>query len=269
MPLKETKKHIKSENSSLISIITPLYNAAPFISQTIVSIQAQTYCNWELIIIDDASTDDSLEIARSFCEEDNRISLESFTENKGAAHCRNYATHLAKGDFIAFLDADDLWHPEKLEKQLQFMKSTNSDVSYTSYLHIDENGQSLNKRIIALPQLSYLKQHKNNYIGNLTGMYNVKTIGKIEAPNIRKRQDWAVWLEAIKRSGKPAMGLQEDLSYYRVRPHSMSSNKLKLIRHNYSFYRTYLGYSPLKAIYHLLVFFKEYFFIRPGYIEKL
>jgi len=269
MPLEETKKHIKSEDVTLISIITPMYNAASFISQTILSIQKQTHTNWELIIVDDASTDDSLEIARSFSEGDSRITVESFEENKGAAHCRNRATQLAKGGYIAFLDADDLWHGDKLKKQLRFMKDTGSDVSYTSYLHIDEDGKPLNKRIVALPRLSFKKQHKNNYIGNLTGMYSARSLGKIEAPNIRKRQDWAVWLEAIKRSDKPAVGLQEDLAFYRIRPHSISSNKVKLIKYNYGFYRDYLGYSPLKTTCCLLIFFKEYFFVRPKYIQKL
>ena len=100
-------------------------------------------------------------------------------------------------------------------------------------------------------------------------MYNVDKLGKIESPDIRKRQDWAVWLEAIKRSGKPAMGLQEDLSHYRVRQDSMSSNKTKLVKYNYSFYKDYLGYSSVKSAWNLVKFFYEYFFVRPHFIQKL
>jgi glycosyltransferase involved in cell wall biosynthesis len=269
MPSKEIKKHTNDEDSPLISIITPLYNAESFISETIESILKQTYKNWEQIIVNDASTDNSLSKAQSFAKDDERIKIEDLPENKGAAYCRNLATSKARGSYIAFLDSDDLWQPDKLEKQLNFMQQNDCDVSFTSYRHIDENGIRMNKRIRAIPELSYKKQHRNNYIGNLTGMYNVKTLGKIKSPDIRKRQDWAVWLEAIKRSGKPALGLQEDMSLYRVRQDSMSSNKTKLVKYNYSFYRDYLGYSPVKAAWNLLQFFYEYFLVRPRYIERL
>jgi len=269
MPSKETKKHTKEEESPLISIITPLYNAESFVSETIKSILDQSYWNWEQIIVDDASTDNSLQIALSFAEKDERIKVEKLSQNRGAAYCRNLATELAAGDYIAFLDSDDLWHPDKLKNQLEFMQNNQCDVSFSNYLHINENGELLGKRIKALKKLSYKKQHRNNYIGNLTGMYRAQTIGKIASPNIRKRQDWAVWLEAIKRSPKPAMGLQEDLAFYRVRKDSISSNKSRLIKYNYSFYRDYLGYSCIKAFGCLIVFFFEYFFIRPRQIEKL
>ena len=138
MQSKETKEHISGENNPLVSIITPLYNAESFIGETIQSVLDQTHSNWEQIIIDDASTDRSLEIANSFASRDQRIRVESLEENKGAAFCRNRATDLAKGSFIAFLDSDDLWHPEKLKKQLAFMIKNNCHVSYSSYLHIDE-----------------------------------------------------------------------------------------------------------------------------------
>ena len=120
-----------------------------------------------------------------------------------------------------------------------------------------------------MPELSYKKQHKNNYIGNLTGIYSTVALGKVHSPAIRKRQDWAVWLEAIKRSGKPAQGLQEDLAFYRVREESISSDKMKLVKYNYRFYKQHLGYSSVKSGWHLLKFFVEYFFVRPQYIQKL
>jgi glycosyltransferase involved in cell wall biosynthesis len=256
------------EKGPLVSIITPLFNAGTFISETLISVRQQSYSNWEHIIVDDASTDNSVSIAETFANNDARIKLIRSEQNLGAAVCRNKATDLAKGDFIAFLDSDDLWHPNKLTQQLKFMKETKCEVSFTNYLHIDENGELLQKRVKALAQLTYRKQRRNNYIGNLTGMYEVVKLGKITAPNIRKRQDWAVWLEAIKRSGKPAMGLQEDLAYYRIRSGSISANKWNLVKYNYSFYNTYLGYSKLKSAFFLLQFFLEYFFIRPQQIER-
>jgi len=269
MQSKETKKPTKGNDTPLVSIITPLYNAESFIAETIQSVLNQTYANWEQIIIDDASSDNSLKIAESFAAKDKRIRIESLPMNKGAAYCRNRATELAKGNYIAFLDSDDLWHPEKLHRQLTFMEQHDCDVSYTNYLHMDEEGNPLQKRIVALQELPYSKQHKNNYIGNLTGMYCANTLGKIPSPAIRKRQDWAVWLEAIKRSGKPARGIREDLAFYRVRRHSISSDKTKLVRYNYRFYKDHLGYSSIRSAWNLIIFFKEYFFVRPKYIQKL
>ncbi len=269
MPLEETKKHTNGDNQPLVSIITPLYNAGSFISETIRSVQTQTFQNWEHLIVDDASSDDSLAIARSFAEGDRRIKITSLHTNEGAAVCRNLATEQAKGRYIAFLDADDLWHPEKLLKQLSFMEQQDCPVSYTSYLHIDSSGNSLRKRVVALKELPYSRQLRNNYIGNLTGIYDAATLGKIIAPSIRKRQDWAVWLEAIKRSWKPAKGLQEDLAYYRVHQDSMSSNKWKLVQYNFRFYREHLRFSRLKSVICLLRFFYEYFVVRPKQIQQL
>ena len=252
----------------LVSIITPLFNAEKYIAQTLLSVQQQSYSNWEHIIVNDASQDTSEAIVKKAAEKDARIQLVSLSENKGAAYCRNHATELAQGDYIAFLDSDDLWHPEKLTKQISFMQTHNCEVSYTSYLQINEAGESLQKRIKALDQLPYKKQLRNNYIGNLTGIYQAESLGKILAPPIRKRQDWAVWLMAIKKSGKPALGLVEDLAYYRVHEGSISSNKLSLIPHNFRFYRKHLGYSWIGSAYRLLRFFWEYFMIRPKNIEK-
>jgi glycosyltransferase involved in cell wall biosynthesis len=252
----------------LISVVTPVFNASEFIRETINSVLNQTYSNWELILIDDASTDGSGKICSEMSSKDSRIHFEIQPVNKGAAFCRNRATELASGKYIAFLDADDLWAPEKLEFQLRFMQENECDVSFTSYLHIDEKGNSLHKRVIAIPSLSYKKQYRNNYIGNLTGMYHAEKIGKVKSANLRKRQDWALWLEAIKKSGSPAKGINRDLAFYRIRKNSMSINKFPLVQHNYLFYRDYLGHSAPKSLLSLFRFFIEYFFVRSKFIEK-
>lgn len=269
MPSEEKKKHINWVDDPLVSIITPLYNAASFISETIQSIQNQSYQNWEHLIVDDASSDTSLTIAERYASSDSRIRILKNAENLGAAACRNKATETATGVYIAFLDADDLWFPEKLEKQLKFMQSKDLAVSYSNYLQIDADGNSLHRRIKALPKLSYAKQLRNNYVGNLTGMYHVAKIGKIVAPELRKRQDWGVWLEAIKRSGKPAEGLNEDLAKYRVHDASMSANKSSLVKYNFNFYRKHLGYSWVRSLILLGQFLWEYFIHRPKSIERL
>lgn len=269
MQFEEKKKHISLQETPLVSIITPLYNAAPFILETITSICKQSYSHWEHIIIDDCSTDTSVAIVSKAAKNEPRIKMSVNAKNQGAAYCRNKATQIASGSYIAFLDADDTWHPDKLRLQIHFMQTHQCDVSFTSYIHMDANGTSLQKRVKALSKLSFKKQRLNNYIGNLTGIYCCATLGKIQAPNIRKRQDWAVWLEAIKKSGKPALGIQKDLAFYRVHGASMSANKAALIQYNYAFYQHYLGYSKAKSAWFLLCFFWEYFIHRPKQIEQI
>lgn len=262
------KKPIDKISEPLVSIITPFHNAAHFLEQTLNSVQAQTYDYWEHILVNDASTDGSLDYVKERANNDARLKIINLSQNRGAAYARNKATAIARGDFIAFLDADDLWHPEKLEKQLNHIKKNGHTVSFTSYVHINKEGSEIGKRVVALPQLTFKKQHQNNYIGNLTGIYNAQVLGKIRTPNIRKRQDWALWLEAIKRSNSPALGLTEDLAYYRISEDSISADKKKLVKYNYLFYRKYLGYSPFKSMFWLGRFFLEYFFVRPKHIEK-
>lgn len=246
-----------------------MYNSEAFISETINSVINQTYKSWELLLIDDFSTDTTLQVIQPFLDKYSNIKLLKNETNFGAAISRNKGIEAAKGDYIAFLDGDDVWKPEKLEKQIAFMQIQNCDVCFSSYELIDENGKALNKLVKALPELTYIKFLKSNYIGNLTGMHNVKTIGKIKSPNLRKRQDWLLWLEAIKKSGKPALGIQEPLAYYRVRKDSMSSNKFNLLKHNYWVYKKGLGFSTIKSMYCMLVFLKEHFFVKSKQIVSI
>ncbi|WGD35757.1 glycosyltransferase family 2 protein [Olleya sp. YS] len=243
----------------LVSIITPMFNSEAFIEDTINSVLNQTYTDWELILIDDCSTDNTVTIAEEFISKHPNIKLQKNQTNAGAAVSRNKGIYEANGDFIAFLDADDLWKPNKLEVQVSFMQANNCDVSFSSYEQIDEVGQPLNKLVKALPSLSFNKYLKTNYIGNLTGMYNAKNLGKITSPNLRKRQDWLLWLAAIKTSGKPALGIQESLAFYRVRTNSISSNKLEMLKYNYLVYKKGLGFSTLKSFYRMILFIWEHF----------
>ena len=248
--------------SPKVSVITPMYNSESFISETINSVLNQTHLNWELLLIDDCSNDKTIEIASQFMATTPNIKLLKNETNLGAAISRNKGIMEAKGEYIAFLDADDLWKPEKLQVQIEFMQTEDCDVCFSSYEQIDETGKPLNTLIKALPELTYKKFLKSNYIGNLTGMYNAKVLGKIMAPDLRKRQDWLLWLRTIKTSGKPAKGVQESLAYYRVRKDSMSSNKLNLIKYNYLVYKKGLGFSTLKSIYYMLIFLNEHFFVK-------
>lgn len=239
-----------------------MFNSEAFISETINSVINQTLPNWELLLIDDNSNDATVKIAETFIKSNSKIKLLKNETNLGAALSRNKGIKEAEGEYIAFLDADDLWKPEKLAKQLDFMVKENCEVCFSSYDQIDESGSPLDKRIIALPVLTYKKLLKSNYIGNLTGVYNKSALGEILAPNLRKRQDWLLWLAAIKKSGKPAKSVSESLAYYRVRNDSMSSKKLNLIKHNYWVYKRGLGFSTIKSVFCMLNFLKEHFFVK-------
>ncbi len=253
----------------LVSVITPTYNSQEFIEQTINSILEQSYKNWELILIDDASSDETVEIINDYTSKHSKISLIQNKTNQGAGISRNIGINAAKGDFIAFLDADDLWLSNKLEVQIDLMLKNNLDVCFSSYDLMDEGGNKLYKRVNALSELSYKKLLRSNYVGNLTGIYNRKTLGKIQSTEFRKRQDWLLWLAAIKRSNKPATGIQESLALYRVRKNSMSSNKFDLIKYNFQVYNKGLGFSWIKSMGFFLLFLFEHFLIKPRQISNL
>jgi glycosyltransferase involved in cell wall biosynthesis len=252
----------------LVSVITPTYNAEAFISETIDSVRAQSYQNWEMIIVDDASSDQTTDILKAYAAKDARIKVHALQTNSGAAIARNTAIEKASGSYIAFLDADDLWKPEKLSRQIAFMQKNNIDVSFSSYELMDEQGKSLGKMIKALPNVDFAKMLKSNYVGNLTGIYNAAKLGKVFMPNIRKRQDWALWLTLIKKVGY-AYSLEEPLAKYRVRQNSISSNKLNLLKYNYAIYRKALKFGAFKSALYLLRFLIEHFFVKPRQTVQL
>ena len=246
----------------LVSVITPVYNAEQFIAQTIQSVLSQTYSNWELILVDDGSSDHSLQIISVFQQKHNNIFLFKNAQNSGAAITRNRGMEEAKGKYIAFLDADDVWLPIKLEKQIGLMEAKRLDVSFSSYNLMDADGVLLGKKIKALERLSYKKLLKCNYVGNLTGVYNAQTLGKIYTKNLRKRQDWLLWLAAVKQTKQPVIGIQVALANYRIQSDSMSANKLGLIKYNYAVYKTGLNFSTLKSLYCMVLFLYEYLFVK-------
>jgi len=238
-------------NESLVSIITPLYNSEKFISETIESVLSQKYNNWEMIIVDDCSTDGGVEIVKDYKRNDERIKLIQLDKNSGAAIARNKAIEYAKGRFIAFLDSDDLWHPNKLKKQIDFMIINDYEFTYTGYQKITEKGQILDKYVSVKKKLSYKKALYSNYIGCLTVVYDRKKLGKIYMPLIKKRQDYALWLKILKII-KFGYGLDENLAYYRLRDNSMSSNKINLIKYHWKLYRDIEELSVLKSLYYLI-----------------
>lgn len=225
-----------------------MHNAARFINQSIESVIAQTYQDWELILIDDGSTDNSVELAEHYCQTDSRIQLIKLKHNSGAAVARNTGIKVARARYIAFLDSDDLWHPDKLKKQLAFMQTQNSAFSYTAYERIDENDKS--RGLVGVPPtVTYHQMLKTSVIGCLTAMYDTQVLGKVYMPDIRKRQDYGLWLKLLKLIPE-AHGLQQPLAQYRMRSGSISSNKLNTATYNWRLYRDIEKLSFLKSCYY-------------------
>lgn len=218
----------------LVSIIMPSYNTAKFISETIESVLAQTYSNWELIIVDDCSTDNTDEVVKSFLSDD-RIKYIKNEKNSGAAVSRNRALREAKGKWVAFLDSDDLWFPEKLEKQISFMKNKGYHFSYTNYIEMNEDSAPNGRRITGPKKITKHGMYNYCWPGCLTVMYDVETIGLIQIADIKKNNDYAMWLKVCKKSD--CYLLDETLAKYRKRGGSISNHGYtKLIKWHYKLY---------------------------------
>lgn len=252
----------------LVSIIIPTYNCEKFIHQTVQSVQNQSYPNWEIILIDDASTDNTVTIINEFAQVDNRIKIIELEKNSGNGFARNVALDKANGRYIAFLDADDLWFPLKLEKQIKFLKDKNLPFTFSFYEWIDEEGNVLNKKIEAPLKLTYQELFFCNYIGNLTAIYDVDFFGKITTEATQKRQDWRLWLTILKQI-KEAKPVPESLAYYRIRKDSISSSKFKLIKHNFGVYRRFHGFNFMVSCIYTTRFLFTQLIIKPRYIKKV
>lgn len=232
----------------LVSIIMPTYNCAKFIDKTIKSVIAQTYKNWELVIVDDCSKDNTEEVVANF--KDDRIKYHKLKNNSGAAVARTEAMKLANGNYMAFLDSDDLWKEDKLTKQIKFMQDNNYNFTCTAYEQIDEQGNKLNKVIKTKKKADYNRILLDCPVGNSTVMYNVEQLGKFEVPNIRKRNDDALWLQILKKE-KYIYGMEDILMEYRVRSNSISSNKLDLIKYHWKLYREIEHLSIFRSVFHI------------------
>lgn len=229
----------------LVSVVMPVHNAAETVAASIRSVQAQSHPDWELLITDDGSSDASWQIVTDLARLDGRIRPERSTEQFGAARARNAAIERATGEYVAFLDADDLWLADKLTRQLAFAAEHEAPVTFTAYYKVDADfdGDARdfrpNGRVVpARDELTYAALLQQNYIGCLTGMYQVSTLGKRFMPDLRKRQDYGLWLSLL-RDGTVARGLDEPLALYREQ-HAGSlsgSSRLSLVKYNWQLYR--------------------------------
>ena len=224
------------ENLPLVSVIMPCYNMEDYVAESIASVQRQTYSHWELLIVDDASTDSTKEVVRDLADQDERIHFVAKPQHSGIADTRNQCIQMAQGRILAFLDADDIWHPEKTETQLRFMSDNNVGFTYTTYDWIDENGQTLKKSIHTIGNLDYKAYLRNTIIGCSTVMVDTSIVGEVAVPRFRTSEDAATWLNILKK-GFLAYALDKPLVSYRIRRKSASSNKLKASTDLWKVYR--------------------------------
>ena len=227
---------MESRMEDLVSIIMPAYNCADFIEETIKTVQAQTYQKWELLVIDDQSTDITKQVLTELSEKDSRIKYIELEQNSGAATARNRGIKEAKGQYIAFLDSDDLWKTEKLEKQLYFMKEHHYAFTFTSYELIDDAGQPLHKCVMVPEQIDYDTLLYDTPIFTSAVMYEKKNLSSAYMPNLVNGEDVAMWLKMLKIVPY-AYGLNENLVFYRVREHSLSAGIVTKLKRRWEIYR--------------------------------
>lgn len=231
-----------------VSVITPSYNCARYISSTIESILAQTFLDWELIIVDDCSTDDSVDVINSFVKQDVRVKLIKLEKNSGAAVARNAAIETAQGRYITFLDSDDMWLPNKLEQQVAYMHKNDIAFSYSAYEKVYESGEVFGN--VGVPEkVNYSDLLKVCSIGCLTAIYDTHMVGKVYMPLIRKRQDLGLWLEILKKVSY-AYATPGILAQYRVRSDSISANKKIAAQYTWKLYREVEGLDFFVSIYY-------------------
>lgn len=254
------------QDYGLVSIITPSWNCAKFLEETIKSIQGQTYQNWEILFQDDCSTDNTRELVASLSAKDDRIKYECNAQNSGTAITRNNALRRAKGRWIAFLDSDDLWLPSKLEHQLKFMVDNNYAFSYHEYVEMTEEGQDMGVHVSGIHKVNQFNMFACCWPGCLAVMYDASKIGLIQINDVRKNNDTAMWLKVVRKA--PCYLLKEKLARYRRRKNSITPKPLhKRIWAHYPLFRKAEEMNPISATFWTImnVFgngFKKMFYVK-------
>lgn len=242
------------QSKELVSIIIPVYNASSFLMDTIKSIKGQTYENWEAIFVDDCSKDNSVEIIKKARKKDKRIKLIKNKNNCGAAITRNNGIAEANGEYLCFLDADDIWKKEKLEKQIKFMKEKKCEFSFTGYQFADENGKPKGKKVYVPNKINYKQALKNTTIWTCTVMFDMNKLKKenIYMPNVAS-EDTACWWKILKEINY-AYGINEILSLYRRSSNTLSSNKFVAIKRIWFLYRKVEHLNLIESLYCFIIY---------------
>lgn len=236
--------------SGLVSIITPTYNSEKFIAETIQSVQNQTYQNWEMLIVDDCSSDKTVEIIQQLMEDDYRIHLIQLNKNSGASKARNEAIKAVKGDYMTFLDADDIWFSDFIENSITTISNSGIPFVFSSYRRSNENLEFVYSDFIVPSKVTYTDILKTNSISCLTAFLDVKKLGVKLMPDIRKRQDMGLWLKYLKEIPF-AYGIKEPKAIYRIRENSLSRNKKALLKYQWQFYREVEKLSVFQSAYYM------------------
>lgn len=237
-------------NKPIVSIVTPVYNSGKLIENTINSVRNQSYSQFEMILVDDCSTDNSREIIENITEIDNRIRYIRLEQNSGAAVARNTGIKAAKGRYIAFLDSDDVWKKEKLSRQIDFMEENNAAFTYTAFETITENSELIQEFVKVPEKLNYTQLLKNTAIACSTVVIDRDSVGDFQMPSVRKGQDTATWLKLLRESVSYAYGINEVLSSYRKVSGSISDDKLSALRRTWNTYRSIEKLPFFKAAYY-------------------
>ena len=232
----------------LVSIIMAAYNAEKTIEQAINSVLNQTYTNFELLVVNDCSKDRTVELVKSIAAKDGRVHLISNVKNRGVSYTRMHGLEEAKGSWIAILDSDDAWAPEKLEKQIELQKKTNADLLFTGSAFMDSDGQPIDWYLHALAEVSYRQLLKQNVLSNSSALVRKELYAKNYAVGDKMHEDFAIWLKILKE-GRKAYGVDEPLLIYRIAKSSKSGNKVKAAMMNWNTYR-YVGLNPVSALYY-------------------
>ena len=235
------------QQSPRISIITPAFNCAGMLTETIRSVRTQSFEDWEHIVVDDASSDQTCAVVEEIAARDGRVKLLRQERNEGPGAARNRGIEAASGRYIAFIDSDDLWFPQKLERQLAFMERTGTVLSYTNYDKISEDGTRVVGHVQSPVSIDRSDLLRSNQIACSTAMYDTAAAGRVYMPSIRKRQDWGLWLR-LARAGFTAVNVGETLVRYRVRTNSVSSNKFNAMVYTWRFYRQVVELSVPEAL---------------------
>lgn len=235
----------------LFSIIVPVYNSGSLAAEAVHSVLEQTIDDWELLLVDDCSTDGTFGLLDPYVKRDSRIKTFRTAVNEGPARARNLAIEKASGRYMAFLDSDDLWRPEKLEAQLALLEQTRAPLVYSAYEILDPRRRRT-KRVVPVPEsIDYRRLLNATVIATVTAVYDTAPAGKIFMPDILKRQDYALWLR-ILRPGGTARAVTRPLAFLRKRPGSVSSNKLSAVRYTWRVYREMENLSMPKSLYHFV-----------------
>lgn len=250
---RQTNRDTSDQSLPTVSIVIPVYNAARFLHETVASVKKQTFTDWELILVDDCSTDDSLKIVEQYAAQDKRILVIKNDVNSGAAFTRNRGIKIAQGTYLAFLDADDLWHVKKLEKQVAFMREKGCAFSFTGYEFADATGKPNGKRVYVPKTITYKQALRNTTISTITVMFDLSQLQKrdIYMPLVYS-EDTATWWRLLRTKVARAYGINEVLSVYRRTRQSLSANKLQAVKQVWVLYRKVENLSLVCALYNFL-----------------